>query len=448
MSAVKKALKALLILSLILSLTLLSACSGLSITADDFLSPPRANGELYEVEKTLKSTVKTEYTLKYPTAGEYRSAYVLADLKGSGNNDFAMAFFSTVNEENSTFMNLKLMQKVRSNWISVSDIIVNAVGVERVEIADLNGDGIKEITVGWNVYGGMDKKVTVYTLNGLKLTPIMQESYTHFMCADLISDVRRELFLIYHDTINATAFAKYFTFNGEEANLSGSCALDGGVTAFNEPQFSLLSNGASAVFIDALKGAGMQTEIVYCDKKELKSLFSASSSAENYISQTYRNSTVATVDINGDGFLDIPIIRSTEIDGISVDESKISPVTNWCTYNGKALVTTLKAVMNYTDGYYFELPSRWQGSTTVNMDIENRIRTVTLWNTSDATIISELVRVRAVSEVNWDKPDNGFVEYKEIARNKGVVYAAMFSSYDGEEKITKEEFEKLFHIIE
>jgi hypothetical protein len=448
MSAVKKALKALLILSLILSLTLLSACSGLSITADDFLSPPRANGELYEVEKTLKSTVKTEYTLKYPTAGEYRSAYVLADLKGSGNNDFAMAFFSTVNEENSTFMNLKLMQKVRSNWISVSDIIVNAVGVERVEIADLNGDGIKEITVGWNVYGGMDKKVTVYTLNGLKLTPIMQESYTHFMCADLISDVRRELFLIYHDTINATAFAKYFAFNGEEAALSGSCALDGGVISFNEPQFSLLSNGASAVFIDALKGAGMQTEIVYCDKKELKSLFSASSSAENYISPTYRNSTVATVDINGDGFLDIPIIRSTEIDGISVDESRISPVTNWCTYNGKALVTTLKAVMNYTDGYYFELPSRWQGSTTVNMDIENRIRTVTLWNTSDATIISELVRIRAVSEVNWDKPDNGFVEYKEIARNKGVVYAAMFSSYDGEEKITKEEFEKLFHIIE
>jgi len=104
--------------------------------------------------------------------------------------------------------------------------------------------------------------------------------------------------------------------------------------------------------------------------------------------------------------------------------------------------------MNYTDGYYFELPSRWEGVTTVNMDIENRIRTVTLWNSEDATIISELVRVRAVSEANWDKPDNGFVEYKEIARNKGVVYAAMFSSYDGEESITKEEFEKLFHIIE
>ena len=41
-SAVKSVIKALLILALILSLTLLSACSGLSITADDFLSPVQA----------------------------------------------------------------------------------------------------------------------------------------------------------------------------------------------------------------------------------------------------------------------------------------------------------------------------------------------------------------------------------------------------------------------
>ena len=188
MSALNRTVKALLLFVLILSLTLLSACSGFSITADDFLSPPRASGEMYEVEQTLKSTVKTAYTLKYPTAGEYRSASVLADLKGSGSNDFAMAFYSTINEENSTFMNLKLMQKVDGEWISVSDIIVYAVGVDRVEIADLNGDGIKEITVGWNVYGGMDKKVTAYTLNGHKLVPIMQESYTHFLCSDMVSD--------------------------------------------------------------------------------------------------------------------------------------------------------------------------------------------------------------------------------------------------------------------
>ena len=61
------------------------------------------------------------------------------------------------------------------------------------------GDGVKEITVGWNVYGGMDKKVTAYALNGLKLEPLMQESYSSFMCCDMVGDGRKELFIIYHD---------------------------------------------------------------------------------------------------------------------------------------------------------------------------------------------------------------------------------------------------------
>ena len=62
-------------------------------------------------------------------------------------------------------------------------------------------------------------------------------------------------------------------------------------------------------------------------------------------------------------------------------------------------------------------------------------------------IKSELVRIRAVSEVNWDKPDNGFNEFKEITRHKGVVYAAMFSSYEGAEKITLAELKEMLHII-
>jgi len=448
MSALKFFLRGVTAVALILSMTLLSGCSGFSITADDFLSPPRASGEMYKVEQTLKETVKTAYTLKYPTAGEYRSAYILVDLTAGGNKNFAMAFYSTINEENSTFMNLKLMQKVNNDWISVSDIIVNAVGVEKVDIVDLNGDGVKEIVVGWNVYGGMDKKVTAYALNGLKLVPIMQESYTNFMCCDIIGDVKKELFLVYHDTVNAAAMAKYFSFEGDEVKQSDSCTLDGTVVSFNEPVFGKLSNGVTAIYIDALKGAGMQTEIVYCDKGKLVAPFYNPSVLENYVYPTYRNSTVASLDINGDGFLDIPLLESFKNFGLNLDESTLNPITNWCTYDGKSLTVNMQAIMNYTDRYYIEFPKKWVGCTTVSMEIENRIRSVYLWDVAAGTIKSELVRLRAVSEVNWDKPDNGFNEFQEIARHEGVVYAAMFSSYDGPEKITPEEFKKIFHIIE
>lgn len=447
MSVIKKALRTLLATVLILSLTLLSACSGFNITADDFLSPPRANGEMYAVEQTLKDNVKTAYTLKYPTAGEYRSAYILADLTGSGTENFAMAFYSTINEENATFMNLKLMQKVGEEWISVSDIIVNAVGVEKVEIYDLNGDGVKEITVGWNVYGGMDKKVTAYALSGLKLEPLMQESYSSFMCCDMVGDGRKELFMIYHDTVSATALAKYYSFGADKVNQSDSCPIDGTVVSYNEPVFGSMPNGTSAIYVDAVKGAGMQTEIIYCNKGKLMASFYNSAATENYISPTYRNSTVESLDINGDGYLDIPIINPVNTFGIEMDTTTLNPITSWYTYNGSNFNLTMQAIMNYTDGYYIEFPQKWQNCTTISTEIENRVRTVFLWDTVAGVIKSELVRIRAVSEVNWDKPDNGFNEFKEITRHKGVVYAAMFSSYEGAEKITLAELKEMLHII-
>ena len=104
MSGIKNKLKGFCVILSVLSLILLSGCSKFNITADDFLSPPRASGEMYEIEQTLKDNVVGEYTLKYPTAGEHRSAYILADLTGTGTKSFALAFYSTINDENSTFM--------------------------------------------------------------------------------------------------------------------------------------------------------------------------------------------------------------------------------------------------------------------------------------------------------------------------------------------------------
>jgi hypothetical protein len=447
MSIAKKILKPALVGALLLSLLLLSGCSDFNITADDFLSPPKASGEMYKIEKTLKEHIKTPYTLKYPTAGEYRSAYILSDLTGTGNENFAIAFYSTTNEENSTFMNLTLMQKVDEKWLSVSDIVVNAVGVEKVDLADLNGDGIKEIIIGWNVYGGMDKKVTAYTLNGIKLVPTMQENYTSFMCCDLFGDGKKELFLIHHDTLTATAVAKCFSLEGDEIKKTSSCTIDGTVLSFNEPVFTKLPDGTPSIHVDATKGAGMQTEIIYYQNGTLLSAFH-NPLTENYVHPTYRNNTVASLDINGDKYLDIPLVKPFDAFITALDETTLNPITIWSTYNGQKLTETMQAVMNYTDGYYIELPKEWIGCTTVNIEIENRLRSVFLWDTENNSIVSELVRIRAISEVNWDKPDNGFNEYVEIARHKGTVYAAMFSNYNGVEKITPTELKNIFHIIE
>lgn len=424
---------------------LLCGCGGFDITADDFLAPPRASGEMYDIQQTLEKSISGKYTLKYPTAGRHRSAYILADLTGSGSESFAVAFYSSLNSENLAAMHLNLMKKVDDDWMSISDISMSAIGVEKVEFADLDRDGLKEIVVGWNIYGGVDKRVLVYSLKGLTLNPRIQESYTDFICCDLRESGQNDLLILNHNTAAASASVKLYTFGEDGVRESGSCLLDGTVTSFSEPVLSKLSGGRPAIFIDAVKGNGMQTEIVcYQDGSLVAPLYSGIAEGR---SVTYRDTAVASIDINGDGCLDIPFIQEIDNFSLQIDPSTLNPITRWCSYNGREFILSMFALMNYADGYYFEIPDRWLNRITVERETESRLRAVYLWNIEDGRIESELMRIRTVTESEWDKSNNGFSGYTEITRADGVVYAVMISGYEGVEKIDMSEIQSRFHLI-
>lgn len=424
---------------------LLCGCGGFDITADDFLAPPRASGEMYDIQQTLEKSISGKYTLKYPTAGRHRSAYILADLTGSGSESFAIAFYSSLNSENLAAMHLNLMKKVDDDWMSISDISMSAIGVEKVEFADLDRDGLKEIVVGWNIYGGVDKRVLVYSLKGLTLNPRIQESYTDFICCDLRESGQNDLLILNHNTAAASASVKLYTFGEDGVRESGSCLLDGTVTSFSEPVLSKLSGGRPAIFIDAVKGNGMQTEIVcYQDGSLVAPLYSGIAEGR---SVTYRDTAVASIDINGDGCLDIPFIQGIDNFSLQIDPSTLNPITRWCSYNGREFILSMFALMNYADGYYFEIPDRWLNRITVERETESRLRAVYLWNIEDGRIESELMRIRTVTESEWDKSNNGFSGYTEITRADGVVYAVMISGYEGVEKIDMSEIQSRFHLI-
>ncbi len=424
-----------------------TGCSNeFKMTTADFLKPPRAAGEMYDIDQALQDAVAEKYTLKYPTAGKYRSAYILADLTGTGTEGFALAFYSVLNSENVVTMHLNLMKRTGQKWSSIGDISVAAVSVEKVEICDLDGDGMQEIVVGWNIYG-VDKKVIVYSLKGLTLTPRIQEPYTDFICCDLRGQGKKDLFLLHHDVESLTASAKLYTLLKDGVHESGRCALDGAVTAFAEPAYSHLLSGKAAVYIDAQKGNGMQTEIIFYQNKTLQAPLSGNPQT---VSPTYRESTIACMDINGDGCLDIPRPQtfpvSSKLDELAEQEN-LAPITGWYAYDGKAFSVVTLAMMNYADGYYMEIPNRWSHRVIIEMDMDNRERTVYLLDAEQQEVVSELVRLRTVAENEWEKSNNGLTGYREITRHEGLVYIAMFSNYAGEEAVTPAAFEKMVHLI-
>ena len=424
---------------------LLCGCKGINLSGENLLSPPGLNGDTALIKNALEKSVSGEYTLKYPTAGKYRSAYIPVDLTSVGRDEFAVAFYSTLAEDNVVSMHMGLLKKTAGEWDGISDVSISAVGIEKVDFFDLDSDGVLEIIVGWNVYGGVDKQVSVYSLNGVNLAPRIQEDYSDFICCDLSGSGGGELLLLNFNAETFTASAKAYRILKDSVQEAGTCRLDGTVQSFYEPQISVLNNGKTAVFIDAIKNGGTQTEVILYKNGVLTAPYGDIKKGQT--SPTYRNTSVICRDINADGTLEIPIIQPAPDFANQIPQENLGIVSKWCSFDGNTLTTAMYAAMNYTDGYYFEYPKRWLGKTAIERDAESRLRTVSVWDTETKTRLGELFKIRTITEVEWDKENNGLAAYTEITRSDGLVYVVTVGNYDGSEKTNIEEIKNLFGLI-
>lgn len=426
-------------------LCLCGCVANVDFTTEDFLIPPNPAGDMLDIRQALEESVEQKFTLKYPTEGEYRSAYIMADLMEAGEKEFALAFYSTLTNENVATMHLNLMKKVDGSWLSISDVTMSAVGVEKVVLSDMNDDGISEIIVGWNIYSGVDKRVTVYQIKGLSLMPLMQEAYTKIICGDLEQNGKKQLFVLNHNLSEGIATAKLYGLDSAQLYEMGSCVLDGSVTSFYEPVITKLSSGKPAVFIDAAKGSGTHTEILSLQSEKLSRAELMAGESGSLL--TYRNAATLCTDINSDGIYDIPITES-QLSYLPGETSQpMAGMVKWCGFDGVNFTVTLFAAMNYSDGYYLEIPTRWFGKTTIETNVESRQYTVFVWDTENGTKLGELFKLRTVTDAEWDKPNNGLEAYSEVARGGNLVYIAAVGNHQGNEKTSIDEIKTLVHII-
>ena len=184
---------AVVILSLFLCVSL---CGCKMFTADtaELLSPPELTGDIAPIASAISASAGGEYTLKYPSVGNYRSAVVQNDVDGDGIME-AFAFYS-MTEDESTVMYVNVICSENGKWKSVAKQKIVAGGVDRVDFCDLDGDGISEILIGWEIYGTSEMQMAVYSFKNDELNRRMLQQYTHFLCGDIDEDGNNEITVI------------------------------------------------------------------------------------------------------------------------------------------------------------------------------------------------------------------------------------------------------------
>ncbi len=420
----------------------LCSCSVFDSDIDSLLVPPSPSGELGEIKAVLddyNSARSVDY--KHPTEGEFLSPIITKDIDSDG-TDEAFAFFSS-NENEQITMHLAFISKRDGEWAVRGDCTVSASNVANITFADLDADGALEAVTGWSMYGGTGKQVTVHDLSGDTLVQRLNEECNFFLIADLNKDSIENLYTSYLSLAENTAVAKVFSIDNTGVSELGSCSLDANVASYSTPIVASLADGRPAVYIDAVKGNGMITEVVYFEDGQLKNGFIDSLTLSN--NATYREGLTPVYDFDADGIPEIPLVTALPS---SHTEPEPSYVTRWCSFDGQNLFVKATAVMNYTDGYYALIPDKLKNAQfTITRRSDMRLRIISLWDAEKSLPADELLRIKAVAASEWDEKDAPHGDYYEVTRNSDTVIAVMISSYAGDAALTVNEVKKMIGFI-
>ena len=226
----RKMKKALLIL-LAVCTVLMCSCSGVGTDISDSLTPPKPSGELYDIQKALEAYAGSKVHLVYPSSGAYRSAIITKDINSDGEYE-VFAFYSTKTDDNTTVMHLNYIMHSGGKWKSVTDIQVDCSGVESVEFMRLDESATPKVIVNWNRFSGLNKQLSVYSIDLGVLTEITSVPVSEYSACDFEGDGTNDLLGIYLDAEKKSAQATLWELDGGSLNVKSTCRIDGTVTSY------------------------------------------------------------------------------------------------------------------------------------------------------------------------------------------------------------------------
>ncbi|MBO5066386.1 MAG: hypothetical protein J6D06_09760 [Clostridia bacterium] len=412
------------IIGLLLAASLLLTCSGCSLnffSVESLLSPPMQSGKNGEVQEAFNTLMKKEkIQLKTPLAGDYQTSFVLFDVNDD-QNDEAFIFYTDASVDASVRM--AFLQCIDNEWQIAADIKGGGNGVYDIAFSDMNNDGLSEIFVSWSLFDSKVKKITGVYLpamseNGVLTLKSLGSEYCDARgFVDFNGDTEKDFVVVYHDDTGDTqkTFLRLFSLSKSyELVKYGEIPLDSAITSVSRIQSDVISiNGdkITRLFIDCQKSEKMIfTEMVYWNS-ELSVPVRAISKPSLSNTRSYK---VSSMDVDGDGLLEIPVITSLAGDekqfSVSYyDEVYTFTLLEWKNLKGDNDNQTLKTLSNPLDEYLLLFP--WEGEVSVKYDSVRDALVYYEWKESEHEYGDELF---AIAQRDSDeKFENNNILYKD-----------------------------------
>ena len=373
---------------LLAPLCLLSGCSfGASI--DTLMAPPKLSVEQEQIYNALTSTTGSAISLKYPKSGKYLSAFIIEDIDGDGSNEAVVFYERNVHSVDENPLRINILDKENGKWTSTYDQPAEGSEIEQVIISRLGDNDRINLIIGSSSINRTEKIVSVYEYSDSVLkAPDFSDVYSFIDVIDLDNDGQNEFLLLSGPDQGNPASATAYKLDANGKYHPSHCDLNGSFTEFDNRTYGKMSDGKTALYIDAASGTGfIQTDIIYMDSSGLKKVFAT---PEESLA-TRRPSGWNTFDIDNDGIPDVPV-QDDSSSSEELSESEQMMLTNWMILgkNG-TLERKYTSYYSVSDGFIFIFPEKWRNKVTVRRDpISNELAFHAL---SDGKRGRELMRI-------------------------------------------------------
>lgn len=428
------------ILSGLLCTALLIPLSGCAMTVDQMYVPPRRS-ESYRNLQTVMDEYMTGLEYCAPITGENLQSVQMADLNGDGLKEVAV--FLRGSDENP--LKVLIFRLVDEEYEQMAFIESTGTAFDQVEYIQFDGKPGLEMVVGSQVSDQVRRNVTVYSFSDGQPQQLLTVNYQKFLTLDMNRDGGGDLFVLRPGRTDADCgVVELYSAADGKVDRSAEVDLSQSVSQLKRIMTGSLHNGERAVFVASLVDAGtIVTDVYALVNGELTNVSVSSESGTSV--NTVRNYYVYADDIDSDGVLELPSLITMREPNLERSGDREHLIRWYALAADGTEHDKCYTYHNYLQGWYMELDEALVGRLCVVPEDTGRYA-FCLWDKN----FENLEKLWTVYVLTGEDRSNVAVEDGRFVMLKTdtVVYAAYLEDAALALGMSQESLTERFHLIQ
>ena len=341
----------LLLPALLVLAALLSGCTVFDSSVEQLFTLPRMAPEYTGLSQQLDSLIAQGYEYAPPSGGRNIQSVQMVDLEDDGHQEALVFLRRTADERPLKILVFRL--DTTDSYRLYCTVESSGAAVDSVYYQDLNGDGRRELIVGWRI------SADVQTLAAYSIEPepvaLMSCGYSRFSIQDLNSDGVPSLLVLRTDG-ELGPVAEFYGWQDEQMSVSYRCRLSSSMTALNRGSIvtGMVAKDTPAVFITGVDATSMAVTDILIYRQEAGLVNVAMDKSSGVSAAVYPFRQLSPQDIDGDGLIELPCPLG---DGSA---EQTDGLVSWMSWRSDGrFEQSLKTYHSLSAGWYFTIPQSW-----------------------------------------------------------------------------------------